>query len=489
VAPRGRHGSHGARTLTDTLEKAPVAAQPRAVLARLADRHPRLKPMVVLALLVGVLTIVTVRHVTAVSRIDEREHIDFLVKAAHFQLDQEGDRPARETLTELCTRGSEYFPFPPCRPGTQEAGKYLPGGVITISDPAPYFFITGPVARVLQAISPKALPPRDSLVTWARLLGGLWLLLGCYFTIVAGDLLGVRRYLVFWALVLAIGTPALLHATTIVNPDATAFAAGAGVLLAALAWEQRRVGLWVLAVAAFAAAALKLPNTVGILIVVAFLVGRALCRRLGTRGEELRPIWDYVKAIALLMVGAVIGVRYWHYLFDFLRNHHVVGAPDTNLATNRTAESDINIYQVHSLSADELFGTGTVPPLLPPVDDIAPPIARQQGIYEAVATLARYLFVVPVLALLIAGRRFQRTLNVLSIGALVALLVTPILWILYWYYVSGTNDHIIPRYGLSGFPVLVVLLAAAAGRGRIGAWVLGVAGVTMYLAALLTNFV
>jgi hypothetical protein len=444
--------------------------------------------MVVLTLLVGVLTIATVRHVTAVSKIDEREHIDFLVKAAHFRLDQVGDRPAPETLTELCTRGSEYFSFAPCRPGTQDASKNLPGGVIAVSSPAPYFFITGPIARALQAISPKALPPQDSLVTWARLLGGVWLLLGCYFTIVAGDLLGVRRLLVFWALVLAIGTPALLHATTTVNPDATAFAAGAGVLLAAMAWEQRRVGLWLLAVAAFAAAALKLPNTVGIVVVIAFLFGRAICRRFDTGGEELRPVLDYAKAIAVLAVGAVIGVRYWTYLYDFLR-HNVVAKPDTNVTTNRDAEQIINLYNVHGLSADEIFGTGTVPPLLPPVVDVAPPIARQEGIYEAVATLARYLFVVPVLGLLVAGRRFQRRLSVLAVGALAALLVTPILWILYWYFVAGTNDHIVPRYGLSGFPVLVVLLAAAAGRGRIGTWVLGVAGTTMYLAALLTNFV
>jgi hypothetical protein len=320
------------------------------------------------------------------------------------------------------------------------------------------------------------------------MLGGVWLLVGCYLTVVAGDLLGLQRRLVVLAILLAVGTPALLHATTIINPDATAFAAGAGVLLAALAWERRRVGLWALALAALIAVVLKVPNLVGIVIVIAFFIGRAISNRLSMGEEGLRQVEDYAKAVAVLVVGAVVAIEGSSYLLSFLY-HHVIGKPDTNPFANADALGVINLYRVHGLSLDRVFGVGVVPQLLPPIIDVAPPVARQGGIYDTFVTLARYLLIVPVVGLLLVGRRLKRELQLLTVGALAALLVTPVLLVLYWYFADGTNDQIPPRYGLSAMPVLVLLLAAAAGRGRVGPWVLGLIAVAMYLSALLTNVV
>jgi hypothetical protein len=445
--------------------------------------------MLLLALLVGVLNVTTVRHVTAVSAIDEKQDIDYLVKASHLKVDQAGDRPAEQTLIELCTRGGGgYLTFPPCRPGRQDARKFFEGGVVTAGALPLYFFITGLAARSLQTISPKSLPPRDSLVTWGRLLGAVWLLLGCYLTVVAGDLLGVRRRLVVAAIVLAIGTPALLHATTTINPDATAFAAGAGVLLAALAWERRRIGYWVLVVAAVVAAALKMPNTVGIMVAVAFLSVRAIYGRWFANGDERRPVSDYMKAVAVLVLGALAAIKGWNYLDTYLQNH-VIGKPDTNTSLNPAAHAATTRYKIGHLGLDNVFGQLTVPQLLPPIDDVAPPAGRLGGIYGTFGVLAKYLLVVPLVGLLLVGRRFRGTLQHLSLAALAALLTTPVLFVLYWYYTGGTNDQIVPRYGLSAMPVLVLLLAAAAARGRVGPWVLGAMALAMYVSAVLTNFV
>jgi len=448
---------------------------------------PRARAMVLLAALVLTLNAATVANVSSVSRIDERYYIDDLIKAADLSINQSGDRLAQETLVELCERGGDPpLRFPACNL-IDEPGRFVPGGVNFLESVPTYFFVTGLSARALRAL-PIDLGPRDSLVTWARLLGSAWLLLGCYFTLRIGDLLDVRRRNVVLGLLLAIGTPALLHASTIVNPDATAFAAGAGVLFAVLAWEQRRCGLWGPLLAVFLAASMKLPNTVGVMVAVAYL-GIRMLRRLSGRGDEgLRSLSAY-GGLAIAMVGAtVLTIRGLDAIWDFVR-HRVIGAADTDPTSSPKVVSVANTYRVDSISSDDVVGPKTIFSIFPPTIDVAPPARRVGGLYATFAQAARYMMIGALVTIPLVSRRFIDRVSHLGVGVLIALLVTPSLFILYWYLFLGTNDVIVWRYGLSAMPGIVIVLAAILSHGRVGEMVLGAAAVGMYLTALGTNFV
>ncbi len=471
-------------TVPDTPALAAEAPVKRGALERLGPRAPA---MLVLAVLIILLNGVTVFRVSSVSRIDERYYIDDLIKASDFSVNQSGDRLAPETLVELCERGGQApLRFPPCTEHPNAKG-FAVGGVNWLESVPTYFFLTGVPARALRAL-PIDLSPRDSLVTWARLLGTAWLLLGCYFTLRIGDLLGVRRRNVVLGLLLAVATPALLHASTIVNPDATAFAAGSGVLLAVLAWERRHCGLWVPLLAAFAAAAVKLPNTVGIMVALAYVAIRAVRTRLGKDDDDLRSIVDYAKVLIGVALGAVVAIKGLDAVWDQVR-HHMIGKPDTDVSSAPGVVALANHYKVDSISGDDVIGATTIFSIFPPVNDIAPPEARLGGLYNTFAQAAGYLMIAALVVIPLAARRFTDRVAQLGGATLAAMLITPSLFVVYWYVFLGTNDLVVPRYGLSAMPAVVIVLAAVSSRGRIGTWLLGFAAAGMYLTALGSTFV
>lgn len=442
--------------------------------------------MLILAALAITLNVVTVRHVSGVSPIDEQYYIDHLLKASRLELDQSGDRLGDDTFRELCARKAEFAHYY-CVHGTIDPKKFTPNYVRT--QPV-YFFSTGLTARALRAISPISLPPNDSLVTWARLLGAAWLLLGFYFTLRIGELFSLDRWLIVAGLVLVSGTPALLHGTTIVNPDAASFAAGAAVILTLLLWEQRRVGIWLPVLAALLAAGTKLPNTAVIGVALVYFVGRAVLGMLGHGDSDSRPWREYAVLGGSMVVAGFLAIRGWSYLVDFLRDH-VIGQPDVDFSKHPEAIKAITkAYSTkgHGVSVPYLISDQVMPRLFPPVEDLSPPSGRADGFFQTVAIIDKYVLVAPFLALIFGLRRFKDRLTTLALATFIAALTVPMLFVVYWNVVEGTGDAIYPRYGLSLLPVFVLLLAAMARRGSVGRPALYLlAGVT-WMTAVLTNF-
>ena len=456
----------------------------RRRLQALNARFPRAGTMLLLAVLVLALNGITVHKSEQVSIIDEPYWIDHLVRGSHFQVEHTGDVISQETLRELCTRGYEGGRTPPCHPGHLEPKRYLPGGVNFTGHSPFYFFITGPIARVLRA-SPIDLSPNDSLVTWGRLLGSAWLLLGVYFTLRAGELLGVKRRNLVIALVLVVASPSLLHLSTIVNPDATAFPAGAAVLWAALAWEQRGKGLWPFALAALVAGALDPTNAVGIMVVLGYLAVRAVWSARGEGDERSRPWKEYAIAAGVVVVAAVLANRGWDQLHTFLIQHDVLSGPRPLPVGVTNPLTDA--YSVSHIGATQLFGSQTIFGLIPPFYDYSPPPARSDALYVTFSEGAR-LLAVGVLALTILREKIVGRLGALGVGLLAALLVTPVLLVLYNWWSTSTYDLIIPRYGLSALPALAIILASAM-RNVVARAVVTFVAAGLYLSAIIVVFV
>ncbi|TML13390.1 MAG: hypothetical protein E6G39_10165 [Actinobacteria bacterium] len=163
------------------------------------------------------------------------------------------------------------------------------------------------------AVVVDRVPGVSGLVTAARLVGGLWLMLGLtvlWWVLVGRDVPPLGQFAV---LTLLASTPVVMHASTTVNPDALALAAGATLLWALYRWEHGRARSWLLAVTAAVCISFKFTHVAGVGLVLAYLVVIALERWMTTRefdGEVRRYLtqafWILVAvAVTQLMWSAV----------------------------------------------------------------------------------------------------------------------------------------------------------------------------------------
>ena len=448
------------------------------------ERFPRAKPMLVLTLLVLVLNVLTLRSVSHVSAIDEREHIDYLMRGSHGRIGQNGDTLTQETLRELCSRGSEIITvWPPCAPDLDPA-DFSPGGLNVSTDTPFYYLVDGVGARALRALTPGW----ESLVTWGRALNSLWLLVGFYLALRAGELLGVRRWPLVAGLVVVAAVPAQLHASTAVNTDATAFASGAAMLLAVLAWERRRRGLWIVA-AAGALVVFEATNTLGLLIALGYLGLRALAAARGD-GDTALPWRRYAAPAAALALGALVAAGTWEVASRQLSpppRENTIGALEHREATE-VLDPTRAFFQVDGVPWREILSAETVFAMLPPTVDVAAPAVRttepNATWYRLAATAASILLAGCLLAALFRFSLRDRVV-ILGVVTLGLLIVAAPVFNLYNYLANDYYDRIVPRFGLSALPAIAVVLAGFA-RTRPVQGVLAVVAVGLYGTALLT---
>jgi len=441
--------------------------------------------MLLLTGLVLVLNVTTVLRVDEVSRIDEQYWIDHLLRGADFAIERTGAPILQETVREKCARGVQFDPFvPSCEKGHLNPRKYGYWHGVNITGHTPfYFFVTGPIARVLRA-TPIDLPPNDSLVTWARLLGSAWLLAGLYCIVRIGEILRVHRRMLIVACVLAAATPALLHADTIVSPDATAVVSGAAVLLAALSWERRGKGLAWLALAAVLGAAFSAKNGIGVVLVLVYFAYRLLAGALRqSDDDDIRPWQSYAKAGAILVVALYLAGNGWDDFYAWIQNNVFTSAGPIADITGNPIETS---YGNRDAGFWQYFGLGTVFMMLPPFNDVAFPPERTHVLYQTVAKAAEYVAIGVLFAVPLRDKLTSKT-AVLAYATLTTLLIAPTLTVLRNQVFSGTFDQPIWRYGLAAMPGVVIVIACAA-RNRFAQVALTTLTGVLYVSALYVVF-
>jgi len=471
----------------DAPEVTPAAGSESVWKVRLASfdrRFPRGRLMLLLVGLLLALNVTTALRVDRVSKIDEQYWIDHLLNGADFAIDRGGAPILQETVREKCTRGFEGFPdLPKCTKGRLNPSKYgyWHGVNITGNEPF-YFFVTGPIARVLRS-TPIDLPPNDSLVTWARLLGSVWAIGGLYCLIRAGEILGVRRRLLLLASVFIIATPALLHANTIVTPDATALLAGGAVLLAALSWERRGSPWWLFGLVAIVAAAFNDKNGIGILLVLAYFAVRALAGYLKQADDDDLRSWpEYARISALLVVALYLANRGWDRMYVWIQTDLFPVRGLADISNNPIARS----YGNRDIGFWHLFGPNTVFMMFPPFQDVAPPIERTHPLYVLFSRGAEYVAIGAMLAVALRDRLANK-IGVLGFATLGTLLVSPTLTVIRNQVDGGSFDQPVWRYALAALPALAIVLACAA-RTRFAERSLTVLTVVLYFSAIYVVF-
>ena len=195
--------------------------------------------------------------------------------------------------------------------------------------PPTYYLGAGFFARAA-----KGLGISKSFLDPARVFSALLFAAGLMVAFAAGQLAGVRRGPLLAALTFVPVMPAALHASSTVNPDATAILVGALVMLLGLLWERGRLPLWGLAIAGAVAGGTKFTSLLAVAVVgFLFLVRsrpRSLVRawREGRRAAVVtvpadedvsprRPI-EYLVGFVVMAAAAFVVSGAW-LAFDRLR--------------------------------------------------------------------------------------------------------------------------------------------------------------------------
>ncbi|MGQ0803889.1 MAG: hypothetical protein ACT4PI_08500 [Actinomycetota bacterium] len=469
-------------TLRTPPSESATRAGPGRQLNRFVARFPRAPAMLVLTIAVLALPALTSGVESHVSAVDEREHIDHLIRGSRGELIQGGNQLTQETLRELCTRGSEYIEWPKCEPGRLDPADYSVGGINAAGDRPFYYIVNGPAARALNALTPGS----QSLVTWGRLLGSAWLLLGMYLVVRVGDRLGLSRWAVVPALVLVAALPIQLTASATVTPDAMAFAIGAALLLAGLWWEATSRGLWLLAVFGVVSVLFDATLAVGGLVVLTYFAVRAVVSaREGPAADRQSPR-RYALAAGVLALSLAVGIVGWERVEDERTPAPVHPYTEEELDTRPQLDPLRTESDAQSLTVKRVLGGQALFAMFPPVVEVAPPFRRSIETnapwYQAWVLAATFLMVG---ALLLAALRpaLDERSSALGLATTIALIAGSALMLMARYRLYDGYDPIVPRFGLSALPAVALVLATAAreraGRGLLVAVAAGLAGTAL----------
>jgi hypothetical protein len=433
------------------------------LLHRLDRRFPRAGTMLIVGVLVIILNGLHVHSYTELSPFDEMLHVDQLVRLSRFEFVQTDDGLAQEAMHEMACRESKEGVLPPCNEGRYDPEDFSYNGWNTASSAPPhYYFVTGVTARILSA------PAGGSIVNWGRALGSLWLLVGIYLVLRAAEYFAASRVSQLLAVTLVIASASLLHAANIINSDITAFVGGAAVLLTALAWERGRARLWLLAAAAAFCASFDSTNALGVVVVLAYFVVRALASHRRKVVEAVRPWRDYAVAGLVAGASAAAAVLSWKLVYQLVSH-------DVDLSQT----PQVRAHRIDHLDLEMLFGKDTLFSAFPPVSGYVPPILNTSG--HSVFTRAAVIFIGGVLIAAALRTNLGDRLSALGTATVAAIVLTPVMFVIYNYVSAGQYFPIGPRNALAALPAIAIV-AAAVPRTRFGLALLGTVAAGLYLS-------
>jgi len=406
--------------------------------------------LLALVVLAAALVVLYVRAYPTISPADESQHIDYMLKVSHGHLVARGDLLGQQALREeTCRRLDSPFDVkvPRCgRPRHLNPPVFQEGGYNTAYiHPPVYYAIDGLLARGALAVTPG----HHDVVTFARLLGALWLAAAVVLIwFVLGEFetpIAIRAVLI----VLLLTAPTVLHFSSIVNPDGSALATGAAVLLATLRYE-RRAGSWVpLAVLSAFAIATKATNGFGVGVCLIDIGVRWLQHRSARQGlgdepqAKLRDRKRYLVVAGALIGGLAVTGLVWAGISSAIA--HV---PSNQIPMIRR-------FSTHSFPIKGLQFDWR--------DALSPLRAAYVPRFLKSARIVRIAEIVDVLVIAgtlvgIAFSEHGSRLRAVAIAALVAMLLVGPVVVTFNYLAQGIwfRPGTVPRYGLSILPAALV---------------------------------
>ena len=411
----------------------------------------RIDAIAVALIIVGSFTVVAL-HVGAYTELepDELAHVNGIVKWGRFDVIRSGDHVGQEAMREQACRGIDQRtePLPPCDSARFDPNDFQDLGQSHIATPV-YFVTTGLSARALRATGLVG-----SIVTAARLLGAIWLAAALVCIWFAAKELRITPAAAAVGIGLVATTPLTLHASAVVNPDATLLLGGAAILWTALRWERGASPWWLLAVVTAIAVITEPTVLLAVGLVALFLGLRAL-----TSPSERRRLLVGAGAVVLIAVVAALTVP------NFWRD--VVGSTRETVREPTRAQVE-NLHQATEVthgapSLDVVWDQ--LDRLITPLREAYVPAFLAKLPVTVTLQLTDWLLIGAAFAAVVAASRGS-PLVALGVAALVMMLSGPLVELdIYRKY--DVNFAVNARYGLPIVPALALLAAWCATR-RLG---------------------
>lgn len=274
---------------------------------RLSLTWPAGALVVVLAVSLAIVAF-QVRDQPALSPIDEVEHFDYAVKAPSAGL-RAGEFYGTEALDALACRGRDWPGWEVGAPTVPECGDAQPDPRLSPNMGYNAAYLHPPVYYSLTALigdGISRLPGVGSTLSAYRLVGVVWLGAGLVLIWLALGMvsLGAWRRA---ALVLLLGvSPAVVHGSATVNPDATALLGGGLVALALLKWEVGRWPWWSMVLASTVAVWLKFTNSIAVGALIVYIAVRLWQTRKQPSSELARAKSRQLYAAGSVTFAAVV---------------------------------------------------------------------------------------------------------------------------------------------------------------------------------------
>lgn len=380
-----------------------------------------------------------VRSYPPLSPVDEFQHLDYVLKASRFDIPVRSERAGFEAMAEAACRGvdSPGFVVPECGLGAYDPEVFPERGINTAASQTPIFYlITGLVSRVMVSVGLV-----ESMLTAARLLGGVWLGLASALMWRTMAELGIRRRSRGFPIVMFAVTPLVVFHHATVNADNVLYFCGAGILHLTVLFERERLKWWWL-VTAFVVAIAVEPTSV---LVIGLSVGYLSLGAVSQSRWKIEHLGVAVGGFAAVMVtkGVVIPKMMSAWLPP------VPGAPSAPMQTvNRST----------GLSLDMVLEQ--VPRVFSPIQNTFLSFPLQSSITIVVLQLTNWLLL-GLASVLAFGSAQDRSLVRLSRLVLIAMLAAGPFYTLYYALASSTDYPAPGRFGLPLLPALAVCAAGA----------------------------
>jgi hypothetical protein len=414
--------------------------------------------MLVLAAIVLPVNLFHVSKVATISPIDEMMHIDYFIRASGPAWQRTSDVFSQEALDEIACRGHPTDTLPACGERPYPPDQFYWEGRNVASTHSPwYYLVTGVMSRPLAAALPG-----DSLVTWGRALGSAWLLVGLGLLFASGRRLGLQPWAIVPGLALIALSPAVQHAATTINPDATAILAGGLLTLVVVRTHQGSMPMWAPIPATFVCVSLDPGNILAVIAASLWLLASA-------PSSSLRRVSWCLVGMAL---GVVLAMAAQRGLLIALDARDFAGSPQDR------------VFTVDGLPGPLVWGEATLLAMMPPT---------RGYVFPALSTPAHTVAMAVALLVTIAGVVAAPFRDVLperrrasAAGLATLLLAGPLLVALNYIQLSWYFP-IPARYGLSVMPFVSVAIGAVFGDtwgGRVLLWAVSVVSALTTVAAL-----
>ena len=379
-----------------------------------------------------------IRAYPTLSPIDEIQHIDYALRASHFDFPREGERIEQEAMAEAACRSVDApgYVSQPCGLPEYSPGDFQEQGYNTAASQLPlYYIFSGALARVIHFVTPI-----DSVVSSVRLTGGIWLGLAFCILWYAMATLGLRRRWRALAILWTSSTPLIVffHSTT--TPDASLYLLGSLLLLTFLKYEEGRLRWWWLFLI------LSLTFTVDRAIALPILVGGLFLamRSLGPKKFEIGKI------VVLMGIPVLMYFAYFR-IFPFIQNH---------LQPKFGSTADYPMSSAHftdDVSIDRMLQQ--VETVASPVHAVYLPYTVNTDIMRVFVSLLNWMILGSLAGLTFLKKSGSR-LSVISGSTFLVMILAGPAYTFYYAYFSAANFSAPGRFGMSLMPFATLAIAA-----------------------------